>query len=75
MSGASDTQARSTCVSSNFWSLTKCHLLQEAFPDCLGPGKGRQERQRCMCPHVSTWAGLGLCGDLRETGLGRGAPF
>lgn len=24
---------------------------------------GRQERQRCKCPHVYTWAGNRLCWD------------
>lgn len=58
MSGANDTQAWSACISSNFWSLTKCHLLQEAF---LRRG-GRRGRGACvpMFPPGLGWDFVGI---------------
>lgn len=57
------------------WSLTKCHPLQEAFSDHLGPEcreTGEAEAQVSPCFHLGwEWTSS----RLRGTGLGRRAPF
>lgn len=57
------------------WSLTKCHPLQEAFSDHLGPEcreTGEAEAQVSSCFHLGwEWTLL----RLRGTGLGRRLHF